>query len=186
MLADAAERGRGIRILRQDAEETLFSFIVSQNNHIPRIRKILFRLCEDAGGRHEFAGGAYGSFPKAAALAERELSYYAAAGLGYRGRYVKAAAEALVSRGGADGLASLPDRELKSALLSFEGVGPKVADCVALFGFHRFGSFPVDTWIYSFIKKITAARKRTGARCRTFFAQVRSKRGDIPAISVSP
>lgn len=49
VLADAAERGRGIRILRQDAEETLFSFIVSQNNHIPRIRKILFRLCEDAG-----------------------------------------------------------------------------------------------------------------------------------------
>lgn len=171
VLADAAERGRGIRILRQDAEETLFSFIVSQNNHIPRIRKILFRLCEDAGGRHEFAGGAYGSFPKAAALAERELSYYAAAGLGYRGRYVKAAAEALVSRGGADGLASLPDRELKSALLSFEGVGPKVADCVALFGFHRFGSFPVDTWIYKLYKEDYGGAETDRSKVSDFFSR---------------
>lgn len=84
---------------------------------------------------------------------------------------MKAAAEALVSRGGADGLASLPDRELKSALLSFEGVGPKVADCVALFGFHRFGSFPVDTWIYKLYKEDYGGAETDRSKVSDFFSR---------------
>ena len=37
IVRSAATAGRGIRILNQDKNETLFSFLVSQNNRIPRI-----------------------------------------------------------------------------------------------------------------------------------------------------
>ncbi len=37
--------------------------------------------------------------------------------------------------------------EIREILLSLEGVGEKVADCILLFGLHRFDTFPVDVWV---------------------------------------
>ena len=59
ILSDAVGKGKGIRILNQDKNETLISFIVSQNNNIPRIKKILNTLCEKLGQRMTFNGNDY-------------------------------------------------------------------------------------------------------------------------------
>ena len=48
-LRDAVEKGRGIRILRQEPWETLCSFIISQNNNIPRIKSLVSALSREAG-----------------------------------------------------------------------------------------------------------------------------------------
>ena len=32
-------------------------------------------------------------------------------------------------------------------LKEIKGVGDKVANCIALFGYHKIDTFPVDTWI---------------------------------------
>lgn len=147
ILTTAARLGKGVRILRQDKEEALFSFIISQNNHIPRIKGIIERLSSALGEKKEFNGVAYGAFPRAAAFAGRDKAFYAEKGLGYRDEYMVGVSRAIVDGYSLSDAEKLSTAELKTNLLTLKGVGPKVADCVSLFGFHRFDSFPVDTWI---------------------------------------
>jgi len=142
MVSKAIEYGRGIHILRQDPIETIFSFIISQNNHIPRIKGIIERICdalgEDMGDHH--------AFPTVEALASVGEEFYARLGVGYRAAYLDRVAKALLDE---DVYAwqSLPTDELRAKLMALHGVGRKVADCALLFGFNRFDVFPVDTWI---------------------------------------
>lgn len=142
MVSEAIKYGRGIHILRQDPIETIFSFIISQNNHIPRIKGIIERICdalgEDKGDHH--------AFPTVEALAGAGEEFYAKIGAGYRAAYLDRVAKTLV---GVDvnEWNTLSTDDLRAKLLALHGVGRKVADCVLLFGFNRFDVFPVDTWI---------------------------------------
>lgn len=142
-IAGAVKYGYGIRILRQDLFETLISFIVSQNNNIPRIRKCIEALCSRYG---EYIGEAFGrewhAFPEPEVLAEASEEDIAALRLGYRAGYIKAAAERYVSD---RDCRHLP--ETREDVLSYRGVGPKVANCIMLFGLRDVGAFPVDTWV---------------------------------------
>ena len=147
ILTSAVKSGKGIRILNQDKEEMLFSFIISQNNNIPRIKGIIDRLCHSLGERKEFLGQEYFAFPTAKEMAEKDLAFYESIGLGYRAKYIKNLADNIANGLDVEKFNDLTTKELKKKLLSIFGVGPKVADCVALFGFHRSDSFPVDTWI---------------------------------------
>ncbi len=146
-LSAAAEKGKGIRLLRQDTEETLFSFIVSQNNNIPRIKGIIERLCDALGEEREFMGKTFKTFPKAEALASVGEDFYKSIGLGYRAAYMVETAKTITDGFDLRSLDSLPTSELKKKLLSLKGIGPKVADCVSLFGYYRYDSFPVDVWM---------------------------------------
>ena len=142
LLNEAVEYGYGIRILNQNKWETLISFIISANNHIPRIKGIIRRLC-DALGRDM---GGYHAFPEVEALADADEKFFASVGAGYRAPYLKRTAEALLKEDFAE-WQKLPTEELRARLTALHGVGRKVADCVLLFGFNRFDVFPVDTWI---------------------------------------
>ena len=147
VLSDAVAVGKGIRILNQDKTEMLFSFIVSQNNNIPRIKKIINTLCERLGKKITFNGEDYFTFPTVQALASVGEDFYKSIGLGYRAGYIKATADLINNGYSLDLLTALSTKDLKEELKKIHGVGPKVADCVTLFGFHRADSFPVDTWI---------------------------------------
>ena len=80
-------------------------------------------------------------------MAEKDLAFYESIGLGYRAKYIKNLADSIANGLDVEKFNDLTTKELKQKLLSILGVGPKVADCIALFGFHRSDSFPVDTWI---------------------------------------
>lgn len=140
----ACERAGGIRLLRQDPWEALCSFIISQNNNIPRIKGIVSRLCEGFGDPVE--GGF--SFPSPEVLARCSLEDLAPLRAGFRAKYILDAAQKAAS--GAlplDQLETLPLPQAREALMTVHGVGPKVAECALLYGFHRLEAFPVDTWI---------------------------------------
>ena len=143
IIESAVKYGYGIRILRQDLFETLISFIVSQNNNIPRIRKCIEALCSRYG---EYIGEAFGrewhAFPEPEVLAAASEEDLAALRLGYRAGYIKAAAERYVSD---RDCGCLP--QTREDILSYRGVGPKVANCIMLFGLRDVGAFPVDTWV---------------------------------------
>ncbi len=141
-LSEAIEFGKGIHILRQNPIEALFSFIISQNNHIPRIKGIIERICDSLGDDM----GEYHAFPNVERLAEAGEEFYKGIGAGYRAQYLDRVAKSLVGVDVCD-WDSLSTQELRDKLLSLHGVGRKVADCVLLFGFGRFDVFPVDTWI---------------------------------------
>jgi len=147
ILSVAAMLGKGIRILNQDPTETLFSFIISQNNNIPRIKGIIERLCKGLGEKKEFRGEEFFAFPSSQKMAETPLEFFMSIGLGYRAPFIKRLAEDIAAGFDVDGLKNLSTKELKTELLKIYGVGPKVCDCVAFFGFHKTDSFPVDTWI---------------------------------------
>jgi N-glycosylase/DNA lyase len=141
-LIDQLDFGGGIHILNQDPLETIISFLITQNNNLPRIKCIIERLCTRLGRDM----GGYYAFPTLEALASEGADFYASIGAGYRAEYLSASARRLLT---ADlgAWKSLPTNELRETLMSLHGVGRKVADCVLLFGFGRTDVFPVDTWI---------------------------------------
>ncbi len=144
-LTAACACGRGIRILRQDPWETLVTFLISQRKNIPAIRRAVETLCARYGD--PIPGGGF-AFPAPARLAALEEKNLRACSLGYRAPYVLAAAR-MVSDGELDFavLSAMDDSALLSALQTVPGVGPKVAGCAALFGFHRLTGFPQDVWM---------------------------------------
>ncbi len=147
-LRRACEYGKGIRMLRQEPWEMLVSFIISQRKNIPAIKRCIEALCSRYGEPIDSAGERYFAFPTAERLAALEEEHFLACSLGYRAKYVLAAAR-LVASGALDlaDIAALDDEALFSALLSVHGVGEKVANCVLLFGYHRLSRFPRDVWI---------------------------------------
>ncbi len=169
ILSVAARLGKGIRILNQDRTETLFSFIVSQNNNIPRIKGIIERLSAGAGQKREFYGEEYYAFPTAEELAAKPLEFFKEIGLGYRADYIKRLADNFDGTFDASEFSALNTNDLKKKLTSIYGVGPKVADCASLFGFHRSDSFPVDTWIEKVYKENFNGELHDRAKIADFF-----------------
>ena len=144
----AVEFGAGIRILRQDKWEALCSFILSQCNNIPRIKKIISALCRLFGEQGEFCGDVYHVFPSAGRLAALSPKDLAPIRCGYRAQYVIDAAKQVAS--GELDLEALSCAEVKDAreaLMKLHGVGNKVADCTLLFGLNKLDAFPIDVWM---------------------------------------
>ena len=148
VMKKAVRYGSGIRILKQNLWETVVSFIISSSNNIPRIKGIIERLCALFGDEIEYMGEIYYSFPSAeklSALSREDLSPIRA---GYRDKYILDAAQKF--SGGIlsdEYICSLKTAEAKKALMSVNGIGEKVANCILLFGLGRTESFPVDVWI---------------------------------------
>lgn len=151
----AVEKTGGIRILRQDGWETLCSFIISQNNNIPRIKKIIASLCVLLG---EAIGDSVYTFPTAQKIAEAGVMALAPINSGYRAGYIYDAAKK-VSEGVVD-LETLPKLsypEAKEKIKTIKGVGDKVADCALLFGFGFYEAFPKDVWVKRVIQNYYGA-----------------------------
>ena len=139
---------RGLRVLRQDGWETLASFICASFNNIKRIEGMIERLCQAYGQPVALNGFRGFSFPRAdviAGVSERRLR---SLGLGYRAPYLKATARLVANRElPLEHLQQVEYEATKRALLACDGVGDKVADCVALFGFEKYQAFPIDVWM---------------------------------------
>lgn len=134
----------GIRVLNQDFFETLITFIISQNNNIPRIKKLADALCEGYGTK---IGDSY-AFPTPEQLKDVTEQDYAQMKFGFRARYLYDAVQKVLSKEVEGQKAkTLPYIEARQHLMQIKGVGPKVADCVLLFGCEKYESFPVDVWI---------------------------------------
>ena len=148
-LREAADREKGIRILRQDPWEMLITFIISQNKNIPGIRRCVESLAQTCGDRKTDSRGIpYYSFPTPQQVASLSEEALAECRLGYRCKYVKAAADAVLTE--KINLAALKAEDDKTAIASLTGlygVGVKVANCVSLFGLHHVDAFPIDVWV---------------------------------------
>lgn len=143
-LLSAIEYGRGIRILRQEPWETVCSFIISQNNNIPRIKKLVSALSEKYG--EPIGNGRY-AFPTAQALNKAGEAELFALKTGFRAKYIADAA-ARVSDGRLDlNALGKTTAECEKKLCEVKGIGPKVALCALLFGFEKYDAFPIDVWI---------------------------------------
>ncbi len=144
-LSEAAKFAPGIRILNQEPWEALCSFIISQNNNIPRIKGIVERLCQNFGEQIEDDFYTFPSAEKIAAMTPDDLAPIRA---GFRARYIIDGAEKVA--GGEINLEEVREMEIEEArkeLMKITGVGVKVADCTLLYGLHRLDCFPLDVWM---------------------------------------
>lgn len=148
-LRAACSEYAGIRILRQEPWETLCSFIISQNNNIPRIKGIISRLCESFGDEAE--SGVY-SFPSAERLCGLTVDDLSPLRAGFRSKYILDASRKVCS--GEVNFCKIDAQPIsfgREELMKIKGVGKKVAECTLLYGFGKLEAFPVDVWV----KRIT-------------------------------
>lgn len=156
-LIAAIEYGRGIRILSQEPFECVISFIISQNNNIPRIKKIIEALSERCGERIELCDEAKKhlsgeripyAFPSAEALCSLGEAGLFEMKTGFRAKYIYDASSRVLS--GELMLDTVRGEDTESAidrLCEVKGIGRKVASCALLFGFGKYDAFPIDVWM---------------------------------------
>ena len=146
----AVEYGSGIRILKQELWECMISFIISQNNNIPRIKKIVEKLCLEYGEKITFLDNTFYTFPTPEALSRlSDTALAETTKMGFRAKYVLDAARWFLSTPAPYlTLGKDPDYNKDfDALCEVKGIGPKVASCIMLFGLSRGEAFPIDVHI---------------------------------------
>ncbi len=150
VLKKAADYGYGIRILKQDFWETVVSFIISQNNNIPRIKGCIESISRSHGKLiGEYGGREYYSIPTPEVMAGLTIEDLSEAKLGYRARYLIETAKEMLKEGGPEAVRQrlVESKTPIEDLQVFTGIGPKVAACISLFGLSRMDAFPIDVWM---------------------------------------
>ncbi|MER3495760.1 MAG: hypothetical protein C4320_02410 [Armatimonadota bacterium] len=149
---------RGLRLLRPAGRvETIFSFICSGNNNVPRITTMvaaLGRLGEPLGNLGGELVWAFPTIERLAAVEEGDLRSQA---FGYRATSIVQTSRTIADRGGEaflDSLAELSFTHLVAELGTWRGVGPKIAQCIALFAYDRTEAVPMDTHLIQMLARL--------------------------------
>ncbi|TZE83178.1 DNA glycosylase [Calorimonas adulescens] len=159
-MKEAMEYGYGLRILNQEPFECLISYIVSSNNRIPQIKRIIENLSRMYGKPIEYNGDTYYTFPSPDVLADAEVCEIQESRCGFRAEYICDAAKR-VAWGDLD-LSVLKKMDYfaaKSELMKVKGIGEKVADCILLYSLQKYEAFPVDVWVNRVMTEIYIHQK---------------------------
>ena len=159
-------RFRGLRVMRQDPIQCMFSFLCASNINIQRIRKILFNLCRHFGKKMTVNGDQFFTFPIPIDLHKATISELVTCGTGYRAKSVKMLATK-IQEGEIipEELNRMSYEDSKRALLGIHGIGDKTADCILLFSLEKLEAFPIDTWIARIVShnyELPVGKKKTG------------------------
>ncbi|MBQ7352615.1 MAG: DNA-3-methyladenine glycosylase 2 family protein [Clostridia bacterium] len=148
------ECGKGIRILKQDKWEALCSFIISQNNNIPRIKKIISSLCKKYGESVCFLDKIDYTFPSYTQVLEAGVDALFELKTGFRAKYIYDCALKLSSKEiDLDEISTLSLENALNELYKVKGIGLKVGSCALLFGFGFGNAFPVDVHMKRTLEK---------------------------------
>ena len=148
IMREAVAFGGGIRLLNQDPWEILISYIISANNSITNISRIIKKLSEKYGNALSYRGKTYFSFPTVNQLSGENVEALKECRAGFRCKYIAAAIE--MAKNGQIDLAQIGKMDYEKAkqeLMKIPGVGPKVADCIALFSLGKYEAYPIDVWV---------------------------------------
>ena len=157
ILEEAAAFAPGIRIMNQEPWETLVCFIISANNRIPMIMKVVDNIASRFGPQTVCGRGR--AMPGPEVLAKAGAEELMACKTGFRAQYIINAAEKVLSSDEPflvkdQNLPALSTEELRQRLIAIKGVGVKIADCVLLFSLGRREVFPIDVWIGRAMRRI--------------------------------
>ena len=135
-----------LRILKQDFELTLLTFLISANNSIKSIRRSVVLLAEKFGEKVETPFGKISLFPTTEKIATLSIEDLRSCSLGFRAKYLKASAQHLLETNLADRIQDMPEEQVRAELMSMSGVGPKIADCIMVFALGYESITPMDVW----------------------------------------
>lgn len=168
-LKEAVDSTYGIRILRQEFHEMLMSFIISQNNQIPRIKQLVAAISQRYGSLvGEINNKSYYSFPNVEKLLEISEDDYRNIKTGFRAPYLVSATKALELGMSEETFNDMTYEVAKAELMKIKGVGDKVANCILLFGLGYRNAFPVDVWIKRIMEQVYFKEETPKERIMTF------------------
>lgn len=177
ILAESTSFGKGIRILKQDPFEITLSFIISANNRIPMIKKAINNISKAWGEEIIYKGESYYTFPKLEKLKDATIEELEECRTGFRAKYIKDTVEKIYSgEKNLDYIKGLSDDECHEAMKEFNGIGPKVSDCIILFSMQKYSAFPVDVWVKRAMQHFYVAPDVSLPKIRKFG---RGKFGDL-------
>ncbi len=143
----------GIRILRQDPWEMLVEYLLSTQSSIATIQKRSEALARLFPENKTYIGQEpFFLFPTLDQLKHLEEEDFRSMSFGYRAKWLKE----LIDKINMNQFLAIRNATLEQKLnylTQFSGIGYKVANCVALFGFSEFKAFPVDVWISRFLEE---------------------------------
>ncbi len=159
----------GMRILNQDLWECLASFILSQNNNVPRIKGIIRTISARFGETVALDDQVDYSFPTPQALTEAGVDALFDCRMGYRAPYLWAVSSAIVEgEFNLETVKNMPYADTKRELMRFKGIGEKVADCICLFSLGHIEALPIDVWMKRIMEQIYLKRKASIREIREF------------------
>jgi N-glycosylase/DNA lyase len=169
IMEKAVRHGYGIRILKQDIWEALISFIISANNRIPMIMKVVSAISKIYGEELDYNGGKFYTFPAVDKLADTTADNLEFCKGGFRCKYIVATSQ-MVRNGlvNLEGLAVLSADEARSELIKFPGVGNKVADCTLLYSGTKHEVFPTDVWVKRVMEELYFEREASFKEIQNF------------------
>ncbi|CAF0928833.1 unnamed protein product [Brachionus calyciflorus] len=150
----------GIRLLRLDPLENLFSFICSSNNNIKRITQMVNNMCLHFGKLiGEVNNIKYYDFPTIERLSEKDVeAKLRNLNFGYRAKFIHQAAVYIQTNFQDEKwLFTLREKdyaETVSELIKIPGIGKKVADCISLLSLDKLEAIPVDTHVLNLARNM--------------------------------
>ena len=148
IVSEAIRKYPGLRLMRQEPHQCMFSFVCASNTNILMIRRMLKNLSRKFGAKVIIDGKEFFTFPTADSLNKANINELLSCGIGYRAKAIKAVAENIAS-GKLDikELTNASYNNAKEQLLKVYGIGNKIADCILLFSLEKLEAFPIDVWI---------------------------------------
>ena len=152
-LKGALEYSKGLKMIHQDPFETIIAYIISQNNRVPSIANSLNLLSLKYGKKVNFKNKDYYLFPTYNDLKELSQNDYRLCKVGFRDKYLYEIINS-ITENKLDILSiyNMTSKEALEYLISFKGIGNKVASCILLFAYQKFDVYPVDTWVKKHMK----------------------------------
>lgn len=170
IMAEAINFGQGIRILNQDEWEIMISFMISANNRIPMIKKVIDNLSTSFGDYiGSYKGKEYYSFPTAKQLADAPLEKIIECKAGFRSERIKSAAMRFLDE--KEIVYNLKNKSYDEGLeylKTYNGIGDKVANCILLFSMKQFDTFPVDVWVRRVMQTLYVDKNTKDKEIRQF------------------
>ncbi len=144
----------GYKVLKQDKFEMYISYIISQNNNVKRISSTINKISEKYGEKVEFNNKTYYLFPKMSDMINLTKDDLKEFNLGFRDEYVYNALTVLKENPFyLEELDMLNTDDALKSLMKIKGIGLKVASCILMFGYARFDTFPIDTWVKKYVSE---------------------------------
>lgn len=170
IISKSIEFGQGIRILNQDEWETMISFMISANNRIPMIKKVIENLSTSFGDYIcNYRGKDHYAFPSAEQLSKVPLEEIQQCKAGFRSERIKEAANRFLYE--KEIIYSLRSKTYDVGLeylKTYKGIGDKVANCILLFSMKQFDTFPVDVWVRRIMQTLYVGDKTSDKDIKVF------------------
>ena len=153
-LKDALDYSEGLRMIHQDPFETIISYVISQNNRVPSIANSLNLISEKYGKKVLFKDKEYYLFPNISDLKNVSIQDFRNCKVGFRDKYLYGIIDAINNNSlDINSIYDMSSNDALKYLMSFKGIGNKVASCILLFAYQKFDVYPIDTWVKKFMKE---------------------------------